>query len=72
MEGRHLFGNGQHFPESHKISTKRGKHCYSMWIKEQLKTNEECERPMGSRMESAPGSGSKDHGVPGDNNPSGR
>lgn len=62
----------QDFPQSHKLSTKCGKHCYSMWIEEQLKTNEECERPMGPRMESAPGSGSKDNGVPGNNNPSGR
>lgn len=59
------------FPDPHEITARSEKHSYSAWMQEEMKKHE-YDRIMGTGMESATESGSKDNGVPGNNNPSGR
>ncbi len=54
------------FPDPHEITARSEKHSYSTWMQGEMKKHE-CERIMGTGMESAPGSGSKDSGIPGNN-----
>lgn len=63
-EWRRLFEAMNQLPEAHKISAKTEKHCYSMWLREEMK-HRECGRMLGKRVEPETRTGHINNGMSG-------